>query len=338
MKSISLKAPYLIFVGDEARKPYLKTGAGLVQWRPELCKGQFRLSSDAVDLGIPDLTVEEAAVAGVGSLLIGTAVVGGELPLSWLAPLKEALEAGLDIVAGTHTPLSDIPILQKAAEKSGSRIIDVRRPPENIPVGTGKKRSGLRLLTVGDDCAVGKKYTALALEAALNAEGVSCDFRASGQTGIMIAGQGIPIDAVVCDFLVGAAELLSPDAPIDHWDIIEGQGGIFHPAYAPVSIGLLQGSQADAFVLCGEAGRTHFEGWPSVRLPAFQQVIDRTVALGQQTNPRIRCVGFSINTSRLNDRQRIDYLRHVEDTYALPAVDPLKTGVDAIVEKIRHDF
>jgi len=250
MITIEIKAPYLIFLGEETRKTYAKTGSGIVDWRPELCKGQLNLIENGLDLGLPRMSVEEAAAAGIKSLVIGTASVGGGIPDQWLETFENALLAGLDIVGGVHKKLNDIPRLVEAAKKSGSKLIDVRVPPANIPVGTGRKRTGKRVLMVGTDCAVGKKYTALAMERDMRKIGLNADFRASGQTGIMIAGRGIPIDAVVCDFLAGAAELLSPDNDADHWDVIEGQGGIFHPGYSPVSMGLLIGSQPDAFVVC----------------------------------------------------------------------------------------
>jgi len=299
MKTIKLKSPYLIFVGDAVKATYAKTGFGLVEWRRDLCKGQTSLAGGTIDLGLPSLTLEQAAESGVGSLIIGTATIGGSIPESWLDTLVEAASLGLDIVAGVHTRLSDIPRLREAAEQSGARLVDMRVPPETLPVGTGKKRTGLRLLTVGTDCALGKKYTALALEKDMKAEGMNVDFRASGQTGIMIAGRGIPIDAVVSDFVSGAAELLSPDNEPDHWDVVEGQGSIFHPGYSAVSMGLLVGSQPDAFVVCHEAGRTHIMGWDDFELPSIEQVIERTVTIGRQVNPAIRCVGISVNTSSL---------------------------------------
>lgn len=275
MNTIEIRSPYLIFLGSETEVTYAKTGAGLAQWRPELCRGQISLPAGSVDLGLPSLAIDEAVDAGIKSLLIGTAAVGGGIPEDWLAMLEQAAAAGLDIVAGVHTRLNDIDRLKEAAASSGARLVDVRVPPKGLPVGTGKKRSGKRVLTVGTDCAVGKKYTALAIERDMKAAGFKATFRASGQTGIMIAGSGIPIDAVVADFLSGAAEQLSPDNESDHWDVIEGQGGIFHPGYASVTMGLLIGSQPDAFVVCTEAGRTHIEGWQDFELPSIEAVISR---------------------------------------------------------------
>ncbi len=333
---VELTPPYLLFLGEETSPVYAKTAAGVAQWRPELCAGQFRLPGGTVDLGLPTMTIEEAATAGVKTLIVGTASVGGILPDHWLDVFVDALDHGLDIAAGVHKRLSDTPRLVEAAEKNGRTLIDVRTPPPELPVGTGSKRTGKRLLTVGTDCALGKKYTALALEKEMTSRGMLADFRATGQTGIMIAGRGIPIDSVVADFVSGAAEVLSPAAADDHWDVIEGQGSIFHPGFAAVSTGLLLGSQPDVFVVCHEAGRTHIKGWESFDLPSLDDVIARTIDIGKQVNPAISCVGISVNTSPLpTEAERLDYLQDVSTHYGLPAVDPLVTGVGSIVDHLQ---
>jgi len=332
--TVELRPPYLIFVGDESRATYAKTGKGIADWRRELCAGQLRLSSDATDLGLQDMSVSAAVNLGVGSLIVGTALVGGSIPEHWLGTLCEAASAGMDIVAGLHTRLDSIAVLRDSASKGGSRLVDIRIPPANLPVATGQKRSGKRLLTVGTDCALGKKYTALQLEKDMRAQGYAADFRASGQTGIMIAGTGIPIDCVVADFISGAAELLSPSNDPSHWDLIEGQGGIFHPGYAAVSHGLLIGSQADAFVVCHAAGRTHIEGWDGYPVPSIGEVIERTISIGSLTNPDIRCVGISVNSLALTEPQRERYLAELSAQYALPCVDPMITGTEAIIAKL----
>ena len=334
MNTIEIRSPYLIFLGSETEVTYAKTGAGLVQWRPELCRGQISLPAGSVDLGLPSLTIDEAVDAGIKSLLIGTAAVGGGIPEDWLAMLEQAAAAGLDIVAGVHTRLNDIDRLKEAAASSGARLVDVRVPPKGLPVGTGKKRSGKRVLTVGTDCAVGKKYTALAIERDMKAAGFKATFRASGQTGIMIAGSGIPIDAVVADFLSGAAEQLSPDNESDHWDVIEGQGGIFHPGYASVTMGLLIGSQPDAFVVCTEAGRTHIEGWQDFELPSIEAVISRVSGIGKQVNPAIRCAGISVNTSKLPVDKREGYLSVLSQETGLPCIDPIAGDTKPIIERL----
>ena len=334
MTSINLRTPYLLFVGSETEPIYAKTAAGLAKWRPESCMGQLSLEGGTIDLGLEKHSVASAAQGGAKSLVIGTSAVGGAIPAAWMPTLIEALKAGMDIVAGVHTKLNDIPALVSVANESGTKLIDVRVPPKNIPVGTGKKRTGKRLLTVGTDCALGKKYTALAIANRLQERGVDADFRASGQTGIMIAGSGIPIDAVVADFISGAAEMISPDNHPDHWDIIEGQGSLFHPGYSSVTTGLLVGSQPDAFVVCTEALRTHIKGWPDFELPSIPAVIDRTIEIAKSVNPEIRCVGISVNTSSLPEHERAAYLENLGALYALPAMDPLITGLDEVIDRL----
>ena len=331
---VSLKAPYLILIGEEGDSTYAKTGLGIVQWRPELVAGQLRFPGCGVDLGVPDMTVEQAAQSGVGSLLIGVAPVGGAVPQQWWLVMEQAARAGLDIVCGLHVRLSDNPAVVAAAERSGARLIDVRVPPQGIPVGTGIKRTGKRVLMVASDCAIGKKYSALALDQAMREAGMKSTFRATGQTGIMLAGEGIPIDAVVADFISGAAELISPDNDADHWDVIEGQGSLFHPGYSGVSLGLLHGSQPDAFVVCHDATRTRVSGWEHYDLPSVEECIRQHVIMGRRTNPEIQCVGISVNTSMLPIPQREPYLADLSNQTGLPCVDPLIDGCSKIVKYI----
>ncbi|MEZ5498277.1 MAG: DUF1611 domain-containing protein [Steroidobacteraceae bacterium] len=335
---ITLRKPYLILVGDETDTTYAKTGLGIVQWRGADVAGQLRLSPAAVDLGVADLTIAEAARKRVGSLVVGVAPVGGKVPEAWWHSMREAAAAGLDVVAGLHTRLNDSPELVATARKSGVGLIDVRVPPSPLPVGTGRKRSGLRLLTVGTDCAIGKKYTALAIERAMRDAGLPATFRATGQTGIMIAGEGMPIDAVVADFVSGAAEVLSPDNAPTHWDVIEGQGSLFHPGYSGVSLGLLHGSQPDAIVVCHDATRDRVSGWPHYALPSLAECIEVHERLARRTNPAARVVGVSVNTSALPGTKRIDYLAVLRDRHGLPAVDPLIDGCGDIVAHIKESI
>ena len=252
--------------------------------------------------------------------------------------IDDAACAGLDIVCGLHVKLADNPAIIAAAEESGARLIDVRVPPADLPVGTGIKRSGKRLLMVGSDCAIGKKYSALALDQAMREAGMKSTFRATGQTGIMIAGEGIPIDAVVADFISGAAELISPENDPDHWDVIEGQGSLFHPGYSGVSLGLLHGSQPDAFVVCHDATRTTVSGWDHYALPSISECIEMHVIMGRRTSPDIRCVGVSVNTSALPAEQRERYLADLAAETGLPCVDPLIDGCGAIVDYIAEQL
>jgi uncharacterized NAD-dependent epimerase/dehydratase family protein len=287
--------------------------------------GEFALPSATVTTGLPRMSPKEAKAAGARALVIGVANSGGFIAESWMRALVEALEAGLDIVSGMHARLGDIAVLRDAAAVFGRRLIDVRRPPERIPIATGLKRSGKRLLTVGTDCALGKKYTALAIARSLAERGIEADFRATGQTGIMIAGGGIPMDAVVADFAAGAAEMLTPDAPDDHWDVIEGQGSLLHPAFAGVSLALLQGSQPDVVVVCHEPGRERLLGDEAFAVPSVEEIVDLTVQLGSRTNPAIRVGGISFNTGSLGEEAR-QLMAQEGERLGLPVADPMRGG------------
>jgi len=337
MRLLEIRTPYLVFLGDAANPLDAKTGRGLADWRPELCIGQLRLDGCGVDLGLRDMTPAEAHAAGAGSLVIGIASFGGAIEPHWQSTLVAALDAGLDVVSGMHTPLESNEALRSRAAATGRRLVDVRRPPPGIPVGSGRRRSGRRVLTVGTDCCVGKKYTALALHRELAARGVDATFRATGQTGILIAGGGMPIDAVVSDFLSGAAEMLSPDADPDHWDVIEGQGSLFHPAYAAVTLGLLHGSQPDAIVICHDAGRTHIDGYPDFPLPSLSECGTCCVEAGRLTNRNLRAVGISLNTAALSPAERKRCLEEAARETGLPAVDPVATGVGPLVDALLGD-
>jgi uncharacterized NAD-dependent epimerase/dehydratase family protein len=338
LTQVQLTAPYLILIGQQDDPTYAKTGLGIVQWRRELVDGQLRFPGCTVDLGVPDLTLDQAIANGVRSLVIGVAPVGGAIPESWWDLIEQAAQAGLDVVSGLHIKLNDRPSLVAIAKTSGARLIDVRTPPKNLPIGNGKKRSGKRVLMVGTDCAIGKKYTALALHKSMLDAGMKASFRATGQTGIMIAGEGVPIDAVIADFISGAAEILSPDNDADHWDVIEGQGSLFHPAYSGVSLGLLHGSQPDGFVVCHEAGRKVVSGFEHYPLPSLAECIDLHTRVGKRTNPGIRCVGISVNTSSLKGSARTDYLAALQNELKVPCVDSLIDGCDAIASHIRKTF
>ena len=321
----ALPQPYLLFLGDTTEPGYAKTAFGLRDWAGDVVVGEWSCGA-TVTTGLPRLSPKEARARGARGLVIGVANSGGIIYESWIPSLIEALAAGLDIVSGMHTRLNETPALKAAAMRYGRRLIDIRTPPRHIPIATGNKRPGKRLLTVGTDCALGKKYTALALARAFAARGVDVDFRATGQTGILIAGRGMPMDAVVADFEAGAAEMLSPAADANHWDVIEGQGSLFHPAYAGVSLGLLHGSQPDVFVVCHEPGRTHVLGHSAFALPTIEETIDMTIRLGRRTNPAIRCGGVSLNTSSLDEADALALLALHGEQLGLPVADPIRGG------------
>lgn len=322
----ALPSPYLLFLGDVVEPGYAKTAFGLRDWAADKCVGEFALPGARVTTGLPPMTPAQGVAAGARALVIGVASPGGAIPATWLGALHEALEAGLHLVSGMHSRLADLPGLATLAEKRGRMLIDIRTPPADLPVGTGARRPGKRLLTVGTDCALGKKYTALVLARGMVARGVDATFRATGQTGIMISGTGVPIDAVVADFVAGAAEQLSPAAAPDHWDVIEGQGSLFHPSYAAVTLGLLHGSQPDVFVVCHDPSRTGVLGHPHLPLPPIEQVIAQTVTMGRVTNPMIRCGGVSLNTARLSEAEAAAECARTGERLGLAVADPIRGG------------
>jgi uncharacterized NAD-dependent epimerase/dehydratase family protein len=329
-----LRKPYLLFLGDVRDKLTAKTAFGLKDWCPDDVLGEWSLPGCAVSLGLPRLSPREAAGRGAGSIIVGIAPTGGALPPHWIQELVRSADAGLDVVSGLHTRLTSIPDLERAADRRGVRLIDVRHSDNPYGTATGRKRRGKRVLTVGTDCALGKKYTALALAKNLKSRGIDASFRATGQTGIMISGSGIAIDAVIADFVAGAAEQLSPDNAADHWDVIEGQGSLFHPAYAGVTLGLLHGSQPDAIVLCHDPSRRTIDEYPDFPIPDLREAIDDYLRAGRLTNRHIRCVGLSINSSSLSELARADYFARLTEDLKLPVCDPVRTGVDALADAL----
>jgi uncharacterized NAD-dependent epimerase/dehydratase family protein len=334
---MQIDPPYLMFLGDVPDKLAAKTAYGIVDWRREWCLGQVRLPGCQADLGIPDLGVRDAYEKGARTMIVGIVNAGGVLNPSWVPSILEALAIGMDVASGLHIRLDSNPEIAAAAEKHGRRLHDVRMSDQRFATGKGTKRRGKRLLTVGTDCSVGKKYTVLALEKAMRARGLDADFRATGQTGVFISGRGVAIDAVVADFISGAVEWISPDAETDdHWDLVEGQGSLFHPSFSGVTMGLLHGAQPDAFVVCHEPTRTTMRGVQHP-LPSIRDVIDLTIRCGQLTNPAIQPVGIAVNTQALGEDEARSYLASLEEEHGLPATDPIRFGVEAIVDRLVAD-
>jgi uncharacterized NAD-dependent epimerase/dehydratase family protein len=334
MSDVKLATPYLLFIGDAHDQLAAKTAAGIAYWRREWCVGQLRLPGCNADLGLPDVSIAAAAAKGAKTLVVGVANRGGVISPTWIPTLLEALEAGMDLASGLHRRLRDVPELGDAAARLGRRLVDVRHPTQEFEVANGTLRAGERLLTVGTDCSLGKMYTSLALEREMRRRGRKADFRATGQTGIFIAGEGVSVDAVVADFISGAVEFLAPANDADHWDLIEGQGSLFHPSYAGVSLGLLHGAQPTALVVCHEPNRSHMRGLPHYKVPSLRTCIDANLQAARLTSPDVRVVGISLNTSALDASAAESVLRQTEDTFGVPAVDPVRGGVAAIVDRL----
>ena len=329
--------PFLLYLGNAPDELSGKTARGVAAFRPQWCVGQFRGPDCRISLDLPDLDFAQARAAGANTMLIGVANAGGTFDPATVAHAIAALDTGMNVASGLHDRLVAHPGIVAAAERNGRHLFDARTPPL-IPVGKGRKRAGKRLLTVGTDCSCGKMYATLALETEMRARGLAADFLATGQTGIFIAGRGIPLDAVVADFISGGVEWLSPDRHDNGWDLIEGQGSLFHASFAGVSLGLLHGAQPDALVLCHEPGRPHMRGLPHYPLPGLRETLEANLAAARLTNPDVVAVGVSLNTSKLSAEDAARACADAEDQLGLPAQDPMRDGVGRIVDRLEACF
>ncbi len=329
-----IETPYLLFLGDAPDQLSAKVAQGIKDWRPENAVGQFRMTGCKADVGLTDMSLAEAKAAGAKTLVIGVANRGGHISQSWKEVLIEALGMGYDLASGLHNLLADEGDLVAASQVSGGTLHDVRIPNVKYPIADGKKRSGKRVLAVGTDCSAGKMYTALALDEALRKKRVNSTFRATGQTGILITGSGVPLDAVIADFMAGAVEYLTPDNDPDHWDIIEGQGSLFHVSYSGVTLALIHGGQPDALIICHEPTRKHMRGLPDYQLPSMTAVRDVALTLARVANPACQVVGISINTQHMSEAEAETYLAEVEAQMGLPTVDPFRQGAARLADAL----
>ncbi|MFK7762255.1 MAG: N-acetyltransferase DgcN [Roseobacter sp.] len=329
-----IETPYLLFLGDAPDQLGAKVAQGIKDWRPENAVGQLRMPGCQADVGLQDMTLAEAKAAGAKTMVIGVANRGGMISAAWRAVLVEALEAGFDLASGLHNLLRDEGELIAAAQVHGRTLHDVRVPTVAYPIATGEKRTGKRVLAVGTDCSAGKMYTALALDAAMRERGMKSTFRATGQTGILITGAGIPLDAVIADFMAGSVEYLTPNNEDDHWDIIEGQGSIFHVSYSGVTLALIHGGQPDALILCHEPTRKHMRGLPGYAVPSIESVRDITLQLARVANPDCKVVGVSINTQHMSEDEATGYCAEVEQRLGLPTLDPFRHGAARLAEAL----
>ena len=268
-------------------------------------------------------SLEEALPYEPTSLLLGVATPGGWIPDHWREWVIEGIQAGLEIVNGLHGFLKDDPELVALAQKYRAQLWDVREPPPNIPLCSGEAiRAPQRIvLTVGSDCAVGKMTVSLELALAGRAAGVQTEFVATGQTGIMVAGRGIAVDRVIADFIAGAAEKLVLESdPTSDVLIVEGQGGLWHPAYGAVTLGLMYGSAPEVLVMCHQAGRTAIEEPPYTQLPSLPEMIDRYEEMAATLRPaKVACV--AVNCKGLSPDESARLLVETEEATGLPAGD-----------------
>lgn len=329
-----IRTPYLLFLGDASDQLAAKVAQGIKDWRPENVVGQFRMDGCKADVGAADMSLEEAWAKGARTLVIGVANRGGVISQAWIEVLRQALEMGYDLASGLHNLLRDEPVLNATAAREGRELHDVRVPTVAYPIANGIKRTGKRCLAVGTDCSVGKMYTGLAMDAEMQKRGLKSTFRPTGQTGILITGQGIPLDAVVADFMAGAVEWLTPDNDPDHWDHIEGQGSLFHVSFSGVTMALIHGGQPDALILAHEPTRTHMRGLPDYGLPSLEALRDMAMPLARIANPDCRVVGISINTKALGDDEAARLCEEIEGRMGLPTVDPFRHGAGRLVDAL----
>jgi uncharacterized NAD-dependent epimerase/dehydratase family protein len=275
---------------------------------------------------------EEGAELGATSLLLGVATPGGWIPDHWRDWMLQAASSGMEVANGLHRFLRDDAELVAAAEASGARLWDVREPPTGIPLCSGKALEAPQriVLTVGSDCAVGKMTASLELAAAAEAAGRRAEFVATGQTGILIAGKGIAVDRVISDFVSGAAEQLVVDAdPEADVLLVEGQGGLWHPAYSGVTLGLLHGSMPEVLVLVHQAGRTAIEEPPFTKLPPLREIVDTYQSIASAVRPcRVACV--AVNCRGLSSGEARAAIDEVADQTGLPAGDVMAGDAPAL--------
>lgn len=329
-----IETPYLLYLGHSNDAADIKTSRGLAVFRPDISVGEYRHDDCGLTLGLPRMDFADARAAGARTLVLGIANAGGKLGEDLIVDALAAMEAGLDIASGLHQRLNAVPRLVEAATRLDRTLHDVRDPRPDIPVGNGKRRAGKRLLTVGTDCSVGKMYTTLCLASALEKRGVAADFRATGQTGILVAGDGVPLDAVVADFISGAIEQISPARTDGGWDLIEGQGSLYHPSFAGVSMGLLHGAQPDALVLCHDPVRPHMRGLPHYALPDLAECLEANLRAARLTNADVRVVGIALNTSAMPEDEAIALCAKTEAALGLPTSDPYRFGVETILDRL----
>jgi uncharacterized NAD-dependent epimerase/dehydratase family protein len=329
-----IETPYLLFLGDAPDQLAAKVAQGIRDWRPDNALGQFRMEGCRADVRLPDMDLAAARAAGAKTLVIGVANRGGVISKEWKKVLVQALEEGFDLASGLHNLLRDEEDLAAVARACGRKLHDVRVPSVKYPIANGVKRTGKRCLAVGTDCSVGKMYTSLAVDAEMKARGLKSSFRATGQTGILITGEGVPLDAVIADFMAGSVEWLTPDNDADHWDHIEGQGSLFHVSYSGVTMALIHGGQPDALILSHEPTRAHMRGLPGYDLPSLEALRDTALPLARIANPACQVVGISINTAAMGEDEALSYLEATEKRMGLPTVDPFRQGAARLADAL----
>ena len=331
---------YLVLAEGRSGDPhYGKTARGVIRYAPDPAVVVVDSTRPGATLdGIPVVaTVEEALAFEPTTALVGVATQGGRFPPAWRELLKSCIEAGLDVENGLHEFLGDDPELSELAAAKGVDLRDLRRPPEglNVPTGANLQLDAQVVLTVGSDCAIGKKTVALELDLEARRRGLRSVFVPTGQTGIAIAGWGIAVDAVVSDFLAGAAERLVVEARERGGELlfVEGQGSLSHPAYSGVTLGLIHGSAPHVFVLCHRAGATEIEGYPGHPLPSLLELVELHERIALPLRPaRVACL--ALNTAHLGEAEARAAIAEASAETGLPADDPVRFGTGPLLDAI----
>lgn len=335
----------MLILTEGRTDPYsAKAAVGLIRYRGEdvvglldsTCAGHDPGALLGVGRGLPIVSsVAEAERFEPETFVIGIAPRGGAFPPEWRRHVLDALAAGLDVVSGLHDFLGEDPELAAAADRHGCAIHDVRRPPEGMPIGTNRA-AGLptpRVLTVGTDCNIGKKHTSLELTAELVRRGRDADFVATGQTGIMISGRGVPVDHVLSDFVAGCIEQELVEREPHEVFIVEGQGALTHPGFSAVTLGLLHGTAPDALILCHNPARTHHRGGGTI--PPLTALIPLFEELCRYLHPA-RIIGISLNCGELDEAESRAAAEAVANETGLPVTDPVKFGADVLADAVEE--
>jgi uncharacterized NAD-dependent epimerase/dehydratase family protein len=331
---------YLILAEGRSGDPhYGKTARGVIRYAPDPAVAVVDSTRPGETLdGVPIFgTVQEALRLEPTTALVGVATQGGRFPPAWRDLLKQCIEAGLDVENGLHEFLTDDPELAELAREHEVELRDLRRPPEglNVPTGENLTIPSRIALTVGSDCAIGKKTVALELDLEARRRGLKSVFVPTGQTGIAIAGWGIAVDAVVSDFLAGAAEQLVVEGHHRGGELlfVEGQGSLSHPAYSGVTLGLIHGSAPHAFVLCHRAGSTEIEGYPGSPIPSLTELVELHERIALPLRPaRVACL--ALNTAHLDEDGARVAITAAGEEAGLPADDPVRFGAGPLLEAV----
>ena len=328
MSDTASEKRYLILAEGRSDDPhYGKTARGILRYAPDPTVAILDSTHAGESYGgVPVVaTVEEALPFGPTTAVVGVATQGGRFPPAWRELLKQSIAAGLDLESGLHEFVSEDEELVALAREHGVQLRDLRKPPEglNVPTGENLELPATIVLTVGSDCAIGKKTVALELDLEARRRGLTSVFVPTGQTGIAIAGWGIAVDAVVSDFLAGAAEQL----------VVEGQGSISHPAYSGVTLGLLHGSAPHLLVLCHKAHASEIEGYPGHPLPSLPQLVELHQRISLPLRPaRVACL--ALNTADLEEQEARDTIAEARSATGLPADDPIRFGTGPLLNAV----